>query len=182
MAVGDVVARLTEGAVEVLEELLGDRLFIERPGPFGLPGGGVGTVVPGPGEVREIVFNEGAQVGAALAPAEGGQFGAVDLVAFEMGEGKALIVGGGADEEKVFVLPGLEAGVAPPARDEAAQDLAQVGPVHTRSSELDEEDAPGLAGYKGAELAHRAALKAGLVGTRQPKLIPQPVKRQVIGD
>jgi hypothetical protein len=171
MAVGDVVADFAEGIVEVVEELLGDRLFVEGPGPFGLPGVGVGTVVLGPAEVGQIVFDERAQVSTALAPAEGGQFGALDVVALEMGEGEALIIGGGTNKEEVFVLPGLEAGVAPPARDEAAQDLAQGGAVHLRISELDEEDAPGLAGEERAKLADGAALKADSVDVRQPKLV-----------
>ena len=148
----------------------------------GLPGAGVGAVIFGPGQVRQVVFQERAHVSAALAPAEGGEFGALDLVAFEVGEGEALVIGGGADEEEVFVLPGLEAGVAPPAGDEAAQNLAQGSAVHLRIGELNEEDAPRLAGDKGAELAHRAALKAGRVAVGQTKLIRRPVKSEVIGD
>ena len=58
------------------------------------------------------------------------------------------------------MLPGLEAGVAPPARDEAAQDLAQGSAVHLSIGKLNEEDAPGLAGDKWAELTDRAALEA----------------------
>ncbi len=149
MAVGDVIADLPESIVEVGEELFGDRLFVEGPGPLGLPGRRIGPVILGPGEVRQIVLDEGAQVGAALAPAEGGQFGAVDLIAFEMGESEALVIGGGADEEEVFLLPGLEAGVAPAVGDEAAQNLAQGGAVHLRIGELNEENAPGLAGWPG---------------------------------
>jgi hypothetical protein len=171
MAVGDVVADLAEGVVEVGEELFGNRLFVEGPGPLGLPGLGVGPVVFGPGEVREVMHDQGAQVSAALPPAEGGQFGAVDLVAFEMGESEALVIGGGADEEEVFLLPGLEAWVAPPVRDEAAQNLAQGGAVHLRIGKLNEEDAPGLAGDKWAELTDRAAPEAGRLAARQTKLI-----------
>lgn len=182
MAVGDLVAEPLEDVAEVGEELPGDGFLVKGAGPLGQPGSGVRAVVLGPGELGQVILQEGAQVIAAAPPAKGGQTGAPGLLAAKMGEGDAFVIGRGTEEQEVVVLPGLEGGTPAAVRDEAAQDLTQRGAIDLKIGELDHEDAPRLAGDERAELANDATVQPLSGGVRQAQFVAGPVEGRLVSE
>ena len=168
-------------AAEVGEELFGDGFLVEGAAPRGEPGGAIRAVVGGPAEMREIEFEEGAEIAAAALPAKRGEPRLPRFFAVKMREGDALEIGGGAEEEEVFVLPRLERCGAAAIRHEAAEDLPERGAVDLLVGKLDEENAPRLPRPERAQLPDDATLQSLRRIFPEPQIAIAPVEGELVG-
>ena len=97
-----------------------------------------------------------------------------------MSEGDSFVIGGDADEEKVFVLPCLKRWITSSVGYEAAKDVTERGAVELGIGKLDKEYAPRLMGDKWAQLLYGAAIEALRGSFGQSKIVAGPIECNII--